>query len=280
MNLHQFPDHSNNPKLIRREPSAASGSKQESSVRLPFGEALAVSKPSSGRSTQAKPSDPKLVYLSAADREALLRQQAIDQAQQGHLDEAIDLFTFLIHDHPDSASHYNNRGLLLFQQGRPDLALEDYHTALQLNPRLGKVYNNRANCWASLGNLEAAIADYETAINLDPTDIRARLNLGITFRELHLYDRALEAFELALQISQLLNSTELVGVPIALEGHIYAERGRLNHLLGDWNCAVADYHRALERLPLNGNATDSSYRLRFQVQEWLNALLSPYGSEP
>jgi tetratricopeptide (TPR) repeat protein len=279
MNLRKFPDHSNNSKLVRRKtvPFATPGSNQDHPVRLPQGEEL----PSTGKPspTSDKTVDQTPVYLSPSDREALLRQQAIDQAQQGHLEEAIDLFTFLIHYNPDSASNYNNRGLLQFQQGRSDLALEDYNTAIQLNPRLGKVYNNRANCWASLGDLEAAIADYETAINLDPTDIRARLNQGITFRELELYDRALESFDLALQVSQLLNSTDMVGVPAALEGHIYAERGRLNHLTGDWNCAVADYHRALERLPLTGSATDASYRLRFQVQSWLDSLLNPFSAE-
>jgi tetratricopeptide (TPR) repeat protein len=243
-------------------------------VRLPLSEALPVSGKSTDAWTQTS-SEQERVYLSPSDQEALLRQQAIDKAQQGCPEEAIDLFTFLIHYNPDSASNYNNRGLLQFQQGRPELALEDYNAALHLNPRLGKVYNNRANCFASLGDLEAAIADYETAINLDPTDIRARLNLGITFRELELYDRALESFDLALQIVQLLNSTELVGIPAALEGHIYAERGRLSHLIGDWNCAVADYHRALERLPLTDSPTESSYRLRSQVQDWLNSLLNP-----
>jgi tetratricopeptide (TPR) repeat protein len=279
MNLRKFPDHSNNSKLVRRQtvPFATPCSDQEQSVWLPQDEEL----PSTGKSspTSGKALDPAPIYLSPSDREALLRQRAIDKAQQGHLEEAIDLFTFLIHYNPDSASNYNNRGLLQFQRGRSDLALEDYNTAIQLNPRLGKVYNNRANCWASLGDLEAAIADYETAINLDPTDIRARLNQGITFRELDLYDRALESFDLALQVSQLLNSTDLVGIPTALEGHIYAERGRLNHLAGDWNCAVADYHRALERLPLTGSSTDPAYRLRFQVQSWLDSLLNPFNAE-
>lgn len=276
MNPRKFPDHSNNSELVRRKtvPLATQRSSQNHPVRLPLAEEL----PGGGKAPPApdKTLDKSLVYLSPSDREALLRQQAIDKAQQGHLEEAIELFTFLICYNPDSASNYNNRGLLQFQQGRSDLALEDYNMAIRLNPKLGKVYNNRANCFASLGDLEAAIADYETAINLDPTDIRARLNQGITFRELDLYDRALESFDLALQVSQLLNSIDVVGVSAALEGHIYAERGRLNHLTGDWNCAVADYYRALERLPLTGSLADSSYRLRFQVQDWLDSLLNPF----
>jgi tetratricopeptide (TPR) repeat protein len=33
-----------------------------------------------------------------------------------------------------------------------------------------------------------------------------------------------------------------------LEGNIYAERGRTYELRGDWNCAIADYQKALALL--------------------------------
>jgi tetratricopeptide (TPR) repeat protein len=224
--------------------------------------------------SQAAP-DELLAYLSQSNQEALLRQRAMDHAQQGQIDEAIALFTLLIDYNPNSASNYNNRGLLYFRQGCPHLALADYNRALRLNSRLAKIYNNRANCFASLGKLESAIADYETAIDLDPTDIRSRLNQGITFRDLEVYDRAIESFDLALQFSQLLNSTDMPGVPVALEGHVYAERGRTYHVLGDWNCAIADYHRALARLPIADSVSGVSYRLRLQVNSWFDELLQP-----
>lgn len=218
------------------------------------------------------------IHLDQTDREMLLRQQAMDKAQQGNLTEAVDLFTQLIQFNPHSASNYNNRGLLHFQNGKLQRALADYNRALLLNPRLAKVYNNRANCYVALGDLETAIADYEMAIDLDPTNIRARLNLGITLRQAELYDSAIESFDLALQFTQFLQTTDTVNVSSALEGHLYAERGRTSHLMGDWNYAIADYYRALARLPL-GNSTDISHRLRTQVRWFLNELLSPLESE-
>lgn len=221
------------------------------------------------------PVNDEMLGLSQSDREMLLRQQAMDQAQQGNFEAAIDLFTVLIYFNPNSASNFNNRGLLHFQLGQLDFALADYHQALRLNPNLAKVYNNRANCYAALGDLEAAIDDYDTAIDLDPTDIRARLNQGITFRQLELYELAIECFELALQFSQLLNSTDTVRVSNALEGHLYAERGRAYHLLGDWNCAIADYHRALAQLPIADAALNPSRRLRLHIKGWLEDLLGP-----
>jgi tetratricopeptide (TPR) repeat protein len=275
MTYHMFPVHLNSSRRLRRTPASATNlnASESAKQRVAYTDLSIFDKdePQTQRSfTESR------AYLSIADREVLLRQQAMHKAQQGEGREAIALFTLLIRHNPLSASNYNNRGLLYFQDGQYAEALADYDQALQLSPHLAKVYNNRANCYAALGELEAAIADYETAIDLDPTDIRTRLNQGITFRELNLFEQAIESFDLALQISQFLNSTDdVVGIPAALEGHVYAERGRTYHYMGDWNCAVADYHRALARLPLSETSSGVSYRLRGQVQAWLDELLSP-----
>ena len=280
MNLRMFPVPSNHSRRLRRV-AAASSSSMNMSDR-PMGksfshelEPLRETYPFMNGSTY----NHRFAYLKPSDRDMLLRQQAMDKAQAGDLDMAIALFTQLIRYNPNSASNFNNRGLLHFKQGQPEQALMDYHQALMLNPRLGKVYNNRANCFAALGNLEAAIADYETAIDLDPTDLRPRLNLGITLRQLEHYSDAIAHFDLALQCSQFLNTTDTVGVPAAVEGHLYAERGRTYHLIGDWNYAVADYQRALEHLPLSGSTLDVSSRLRAQVRNWMHQLLSPLQQE-
>jgi hypothetical protein len=58
-----------------------------------------------------------------------------------------------------------------------------------------------------------------------------------------------------------------------LKGHIWAERGRTYHLWGDWNCAIADYRRALAKLPLLKDKDIIGYRLRLQIETWLNELL-------
>lgn len=213
------------------------------------------------------------VALNPTDRDLLLRHRALMSARQGDYQQAIELFDLLIELHPTNASHYNNRGLIHFQNGYSEAALADYDRAIELNPGLAKVYNNRANCYAALGALEAAIQDYDTAIDLNPTNIRALLNQGITFRDLGLYEQAIENFDLALNLSQLLQNA---GNEVAIEGHLYAERGRTYHLMGDWNYALADYQRALNELPLASSPDAKvSSRLRLQVTDWLDSLLRP-----
>lgn len=206
---------------------------------------------------------PATVELSESDRDILLRQQALGEAQRGHYGEAIAMLNQLIRRHPNSATDYNNRGLVYFKSGQFEAAFCDYNRALEINPRLDSAYNNRANYHAAMGNLLEAIQDYDTAIDLNPGNIRAWINQGITFRDLEMYDRAIDSFDLALCIGRL-------------EGHIYAERGRTYHLWGDWNCAVADYQRALDYLPeTNHSLPDQSTRLCLQVKSWLSELFAP-----
>lgn len=193
----------------------------------------------------------------------VLRQRALSAAQQGDYSKAIAIYGQLINRHPYNATHYSNRGLVYFQSGRSDLAIADYNRAIELNPRLDSAYNNRANYYAARGQFLEAILDYDVALDLNPANVRAWINQGITFRELDMHDRALESFDLALCLGRL-------------ESHIYAQRGRTYHLRGDWNCAIADYQRALAALPdSTTSAHDPSVRLRVQIENWMDDLLSP-----
>ena len=195
--------------------------------------------------------------------DSCLRSSAWAKAQQGDYTSAIALLTQLIDRIPDNAIDYNNRGLVYFQSGQLSQAIADYNTALQFNPHLASGYNNRANYYAACGQLAAAIADYDRALDLKPIYVRAWINRGITLRELERYDQAIENFDIAEVLCQL-------------NGHIYAERGRTYHFGGDWNCAIADYRRALTHLPQkDASSLDLSGRLRLQVETWLNQLLSP-----
>jgi tetratricopeptide (TPR) repeat protein len=208
--------------------------------------------------------------LGDHSQERWLRQQALAFARNKEYAKAIALFDQLIVTNPGNASHYNNRGLLFFQSGCVRRALSDYDQAIALNPRLSQPYNNRANCFAALGALEAAVVDYETALDLNPANLHARLNLGVTFREMGLYDIALDTLETVLHFSRFQDGTE--PGKSRFQARVYGERGRVHHLAGDWNWAIADYQRSLEMLSQLDDT--EAQKLIEQIQGWQGTLVS------
>lgn len=69
------------------------------------------------------------------------------------------------------------------------------------------------------------------------------------------------------------------GAHIFLSAHIYAERGRTNHLLGDWNFAMNDYYKAIAYL--NHESQGQTYPpLWWQVDGWLGELLKLHKEVP
>lgn len=223
--------------------------------------------PKVDRSSAKRIPQSQTVWLDPVAQDRLLRQQSLAEAKQGHYLEAIAGLTILIDRNPENATDYNNRGLVHYQCGHLKAAIEDYNEAIRLNPKLAGAYNNRANYYAAQGLLLEAIADYEMAIDLDPTNIRAWLNQGITLRDLEMYSAAIDNFDQALQLKELLSAN--LDDNLVLEAHIYGERGRAHQLAGDWNYAIADYRRTLDRLP---ESEISGKRLRLRVSRWMQEL--------
>ena len=206
-------------------------------------------------------------FASLSDSEKLNSEHQIrscieQKASQGNYALAIALLNELIALLPNSATDYNNRGLMYFRNNQITEALADLSQALEINPKLDSAYNNRANCYAARGELIKAIADYDTALDLNPANLRAWINQGITFREMGTYDLAIENFDIALILGNRLHE------------RIYAERGRSYHLRGDWNCAVADYQQAIELLAIHPELAGYQYK----VETWLDSLLHPLRS--
>lgn len=213
---------------------------------------------SSGR-LQTSPKRSSRSQLDSFSLEQQLRNCVRDRASQGDYTVAIALLDRLIALCPDNAADYNNRGLMYYHNGQYSEAVKDLSQALKLDPNLDSAYNNRANCYAAGGYLTEAIADYDLALDLNPANLCAWIDQGIAWRELGIYDLALENFDITLIIGE------------SLQERIYAERGRTYHLQGDWNCAVADYQTALEILR---DRTDKA-NLKDRVENWLNKLLDP-----
>ncbi|MGB5768783.1 MAG: tetratricopeptide repeat protein [Crocosphaera sp.] len=185
-----------------------------------------------------------------------LRIKIKQEANQGNYKNAVRLLNQLLALQPDSAIDYNNRGLMYLKMGNYEQAMVDFNQAIAINPRLDRAYNNRGNCYAIQGNLRKAVENYEQALDINPYNQRAWLNKGVTLRELAEYGLAIETLEIAKIMGEQYH------------GRIYAERGYTQYLRGDWNCAIADYRRALSCL----SERDHYYQ---KVVTWLGQVLKP-----
>ncbi|WP_081972554.1 tetratricopeptide repeat protein [Leptolyngbya sp. KIOST-1] len=205
----------------------------------------------------AVPSTAEPLPLACTTADETLGRLAAAAVKRQQYPQALKLLNQLIDRHPDRAMYYSNRGLVYLWLGQPERALLDCDRAIDLGPDLDQAYNNRAMCHAALGDLPAALDDYEQAVDLNPFNSRARINLGATLRQIGAFDLALDCFDEALMFHQLPE-------------FIYAERGRTYHLRGDWNCAIADYRRALAAAQDSGNYPQP---LVARVNRWMAELL-------
>jgi tetratricopeptide (TPR) repeat protein len=198
-------------------------------------------------------------WLSPSDTDLLLSKGASWQLQQRNYSAAIEILNRLIAYNPHAAKHYANRGLVYACDRQWQAALADYNQAIALDPQLDSVYNNRANFYAMKRDWLSALADYDQAIDLNPLNIRARLNQAITFREMHDYEEALACLDIAMFLRPQ-------------SATLYAERGRVYHLRGDWNCAITDYTTALNLtlLPCS-NALSDHRRVNHRVTAWMSS---------
>lgn len=219
-------------------------------------------RPSGNRRRKSDRPTPELSLLPSNSTIALaiaLRHQAIAAAQQGYYITALAFFRQLLNSGAE-AEDYNNRGCIYLKMGQPSEAIADFDRAIALAPDLAGAYLNRGNAVMMTGAYDAALHNYSEALLLNPQDVRAWINRGVVLRNLGLYSLAIQSFDQALRL-------DLMG------GYIYSERGRTYEVMGDWNCACADYRRALDRL-IQEPTTEISRALRHQVQSWLTTLIS------
>ena len=117
-------------------------------------------------------------------------QQANFLMMLGRIDKAIEAYSHAIKLNPNSASTYNNRGVVYDKKGKSDLAIEDFNTAMQLEPKNVGAYSNRGLVYNKMGDYDRAIVDFNAAIDLKPDYAIAYTNRGVVYNNKGDSDRA------------------------------------------------------------------------------------------
>lgn len=106
-----------------------------------------------------------------------------------------------------SATVWNELGLILFKVGSYDDAIDAYKKAIELDPGLGFLYSNLGQVCISQGRLDQAIDLFEKSIELLPNKRDKAVSwtrLGDIYRQLSQYDEANAAYQLADALNQAL----------------------------------------------------------------------------
>ncbi len=167
--------------------------------------------------------------------------------------EAIETFSGLLRQHPDSAPAYYSRGAARYH-ARIDLdkAINDLTTALRLEPNQYKAYRMRGLARAQQGDWAGLRDDCSLALRFHPTSAELHNLRGTACYRLKDYDAALASFEDAVRLD-------------ASRHESFYNRGLARHRQGKLAEAVEDFQQALILNPAFGEAQRNLQKVRGQL---------------
>lgn len=151
--------------------------------------------------------------------------------------EAIETFSALLRQRPDSASAYYNRGSARYHaRTQLDKAVNDLTTALRLEPNQYKAYRMRGLVRAQQGDWAGLRDDCSLALQFHPTSAELHNLRGVACYRLKDYDGALASFEDAVRLD-------------ASRHESFYNRGLARHRQGKLVEAIEDFQQALNLNP-------------------------------
>lgn len=112
------------------------------------------------------------------------------QLNQGHLNQAIEIFQKAVASDPKNAAALNGLGFALLNLGKPAEAKSQFEKCLRLDPKATGAINGLALCLKSEGKVDEAIAKWKTMLDTPPTPNAATAGLAMTYFERKEYDKA------------------------------------------------------------------------------------------
>lgn len=158
---------------------------------------------------------------------------ALQHAEAGRMEEALDVLTREIERIPDHAGLLGARGSLLLGENKPGMALADLEKAVALAPNSALLLVNRSQAYRRFNRLEEALADLDKAVSLSPKLVPARFNRGVLLFGKSRYDEALADFDQCIALAP-----EVAGP--------YFNRAVTRDAMNDGRGAVSDLNRFLQ----------------------------------
>jgi tetratricopeptide (TPR) repeat protein len=79
----------------------------------------------------------------------------------------------------ESVEHIANRAIDYAEKGQRDLAIEEFTRAIEINPNWGELFYNRGCTYSKMHKYDLAISDYNRALELNRNNVDALNNRGV-----------------------------------------------------------------------------------------------------
>ena len=185
-------------------------------------------------------------------------------------------------DYPGSLGRAHHLKAYIYQvQKKEDLALTHYYHALDAYKQTGKVkvigelLNNMGRIYAKNRTLKKALKNYKEAYDLlknKPSQaLKVLNNIGLTYKNMELYDEAISYYEIALKL-------QIVDKDPYQKGILLNNIGEANRLKRSYRQAEVNYIQALNSFKVSKKEREVSYTLNNlalayqETQQWDKAL--------
>lgn len=163
---------------------------------------------------------------------ALEIDRGVRLLEDGHLDQAYDVFDAVIQSDPQNAEAYARRGYVLLALENVRGGLADINRALAIDPDYALAHNYKGVVFAMNGIQDQAVLEFTRAVELAPDMTDAYVNRAGVYLEISDGESALADLDAALALEP--ENTELLLI-----------RAQTYLALGDWIRAEADLEQVL-----------------------------------
>ena len=205
----------------------------------------------------------KVIELNPNDAEAYLNRGDASWHKKGEPDKAIEDYTKAIELKPNFIDAYFNRGKVLAEQGKYDEAIEDYRktTDFDLDYRdvhtlIEEVMLDKGITLLEEGEYDKAIYTFEEILDVNQDFSYAYYNCGIAWERKRKYDKAIEYYNIAIELEPDNNE------------NYYNNRGVVLLKTGEYEEAIANFDKAIE---INPNLAQA-YNNKKEALDELNKL--------
>jgi len=135
------------------------------------------------------------------DHERAHKNLAIEYAQQGQINKAMEENEKALALDPHDVSVRNTLAMIYFKQGRYNEALKIFLEIVKEKPDFGMAYANMGLVYGELDNMDAAVNAFQMATRIDPTLVGPLWNLGNIYLAKGRPKEAAASYQAALRLA-------------------------------------------------------------------------------